>query len=163
MSIRPKIEAIIYAAEEPVTLAQLAGLLTEEAEAGLAAEEAVRQNPEHDAPEINAERASGKGNVSADGHAHDQDAPAAEEPADEAVSQGDGAGAEEPAVDEKKAAKEKDRKICDYLRRGTDILIAEYAENERGMEIREVANGYRMATKPEYHAVVRGFVKSLKP
>jgi segregation and condensation protein B len=31
------------------------------------------------------------------------------------------------------------------------------------MEIREIAGGYRMATKPEYHDAVRGFVKSLKP
>ena len=44
-----------------------------------------------------------------------------------------------------------------------DELIAEYANSERGMEIREIAGGYRMATKPEYHDAVRGFVKSLKP
>jgi segregation and condensation protein B len=165
MSIRAKIEAVIYAAEEPVTLAQLAALLTEEAEAGLAAEAQHQQNPEHDAPVINAGRASGHGNASADGHAQDQDQPpAAEEPVtDESVPQGDGAGAEPLLVDEKKAAKEKERKLRDYLRRETDILIAEYAQNERGMEIREVAGGYRMATKPEYHDVVRGFVKSLKP
>lgn len=31
------------------------------------------------------------------------------------------------------------------------------------MEIREVAGGFRLATKPEYHDAVRGFVKSLKP
>jgi segregation and condensation protein B len=31
------------------------------------------------------------------------------------------------------------------------------------MEIREIAGGYRMATKPEYHDAVRGFVKSMKP
>ena len=31
------------------------------------------------------------------------------------------------------------------------------------MEIRQIAGGYRMATKPEYHDAVRGFVKSLKP
>ena len=31
------------------------------------------------------------------------------------------------------------------------------------MEIREVAGGYRIATKPEYHDAVRAFVKSLKP
>lgn len=31
------------------------------------------------------------------------------------------------------------------------------------MEIREVAGGYRMATKPEHHDVVKGFAKSLKP
>jgi segregation and condensation protein B len=159
MSTRAKIEAIIYAAEEPVTLAQLAALLTEEAEAGLAAEARHRQNPEHDAPVINRERASGKGNVSADGHAHDHTA-------EESVAQGDGDGADadEPLlVDEKKAAKEKERQIRDYLRREANELIAEYAQNERGMEIREVAGGYRMATKPEYHDIVRGFVKSLKP
>ena len=161
MSTRAKIEAIIYAAEEPVTLAQMAALLTEEAEAGLATEARHRQNPEHDAPVINAERASGRGNVSADGHAQDH-APAAEESV--AQGDGDGADADEPLlVDEKKAAKEKDRQVRDYLRRETNALIAEYAQNERGMEIREVAGGYRMATKPEYHDIVRGFVKSLKP
>jgi len=31
------------------------------------------------------------------------------------------------------------------------------------LEVREVAGGYRLATKPEYHDAVRGFVKSLKP
>jgi segregation and condensation protein B len=31
------------------------------------------------------------------------------------------------------------------------------------MEIRQVAGGYRMATKPEHHDVVRAFAKSLKP
>jgi segregation and condensation protein B len=44
-----------------------------------------------------------------------------------------------------------------------DELISDYANSERGMEIREIAGGYRMATKPEYHDAVRGFVKSLKP
>jgi len=31
------------------------------------------------------------------------------------------------------------------------------------MEIREIAGGYRMATKPEHHDVVVNFAKSLKP
>ena len=31
------------------------------------------------------------------------------------------------------------------------------------MTIREVAGGYKMATKPEHHEAVRSFVKSLKP
>ena len=44
-----------------------------------------------------------------------------------------------------------------------DELIADYTNSERGMEVREIAGGYRMATKPEYHDAVRGFVKSLKP
>jgi segregation and condensation protein B len=40
-------------------------------------------------------------------------------------------------------------------------LIEEYSSGDRGMEIREVAGGYRIATKPEYHDAVRAFVKSL--
>ena len=34
---------------------------------------------------------------------------------------------------------------------------------DHGMEIRQVAGGYRMSTKPEHHDVVRDFAKSLKP
>jgi segregation and condensation protein B len=44
-----------------------------------------------------------------------------------------------------------------------DQLINDYVNGDRGLEIREVASGYRLATKPEYHDAVRGFVKSLKP
>jgi segregation and condensation protein B len=42
-------------------------------------------------------------------------------------------------------------------------LIAEFDRPEHGVSIREVAGGYKMATKPEHHEAVRGFVKSLKP
>lgn len=42
-------------------------------------------------------------------------------------------------------------------------LIGEYAGPEHGIEIRQVAGGYRMSTKPEQHEVVRSFAKSLKP
>lgn len=42
-------------------------------------------------------------------------------------------------------------------------LVAEYAAQDHGIEIREVAGGYRMSTKPEQHEVVRAFAKSLKP
>ena len=44
-----------------------------------------------------------------------------------------------------------------------DELIADYASPDRGMEIRQIAGGYRMATKPEHHDVVVSFAKSLKP
>jgi segregation and condensation protein B len=44
-----------------------------------------------------------------------------------------------------------------------DELTADYASADRGMEIRQVAGGYRMATKPEHHDVVVSFAKSLKP
>ncbi len=58
---------------------------------------------------------------------------------------------------------EKERRLREYFRRILDELVADYATSERGLEIREVAGGYRLATKPEYHDAVRGFVKSLKP
>jgi segregation and condensation protein B len=57
----------------------------------------------------------------------------------------------------------RDRRVRQALQVVLDELIADYANGERGMEIREIAGGYRMATKPEYHDAVRGFVKSLKP
>jgi len=42
-------------------------------------------------------------------------------------------------------------------------LVAEYEKPEHGLTIREVAGGYKMATKAEHHDAVRAFVKSLKP
>jgi len=42
-------------------------------------------------------------------------------------------------------------------------LAAEYDQPGHGIEIREVAGGYRMSTKPEQHEVVRSFARSLKP
>ncbi|HYW42342.1 MAG TPA: SMC-Scp complex subunit ScpB [Bryobacteraceae bacterium] len=42
-------------------------------------------------------------------------------------------------------------------------LVAEFDKPEHGVTIREVAGGYKMATKPEHHEAVRSFVKSLKP
>lgn len=44
-----------------------------------------------------------------------------------------------------------------------DDLVAEYARPERGLSVREVAGGYKMATKPEHHEAVRAFVKKLTP
>ena len=49
------------------------------------------------------------------------------------------------------------------IKAAIDELIQDYAREDRGMEIRHVANGFRMATKPEHHDVVRAFAKSLKP
>jgi segregation and condensation protein B len=42
-------------------------------------------------------------------------------------------------------------------------LVAEFDKPEHGVTIREVAGGYKMATKAEHHEAVRSFVKSLKP
>ncbi len=42
-------------------------------------------------------------------------------------------------------------------------LAAEYDRSDHGVMIREVAGGYKMATKPEHHEAVRAFVKNLTP
>jgi segregation and condensation protein B len=51
----------------------------------------------------------------------------------------------------------------DTVRADLEKLIEGYASGERGVEIRGVAGGFKMFTKPEHHEVVRGFVKTLKP
>lgn len=42
-------------------------------------------------------------------------------------------------------------------------LVADYAAPSRGLSVRELAGGYKMATKPEYHESIRSFVKKLQP
>jgi len=42
-------------------------------------------------------------------------------------------------------------------------LIERYASDDFGIELRAVAGGYRVATKPQHHEAVRLFRKSLKP
>ena len=49
------------------------------------------------------------------------------------------------------------------IKRLLDELVAEWQKPHHGLSIREVAGGYKMATKPEHHEAVRQFVKSLKP
>src|SRR5581483_5079455 len=51
---------------------------------------------------------------------------------------------------------------ADQVRAALEELTAEFEKPEHGLAIREVAGGYRMATKPEHHEAVRNFVRSLK-
>ncbi len=210
MSLKAKIEAVIYASEEPVTLAQLAGLLGHEAQSeldqldsaqhALALEDAAPDEDDlnsevlADVPETETEAQHAEAlkrhlhDAAAEEAHHAREvrlrtaaATAAMSSADSVepymavfgvipatAEQGSEAPAEAPAEekDEKKIAreaKEKERRLRDYFRTILDQLIADYATSDRGLEIREVAGGYRLATKPEYHDAVRGFVKSLKP
>jgi segregation and condensation protein B len=94
MSLKAKLEAIIYAAETPITLEQMTQLV--------------------------------KATVIAEG-----------------------------AADE---AEMKSR-----VRSCLEELVGAYGAPDHGIEIRQVAGGYRMSTKPEQHEVVRAFAKSLKP
>jgi segregation and condensation protein B len=212
MSLKAKIEAVIYASEEPVTLAQLAGLLGHEAQSELDHLDSAQQalaldEAASDEDELNSEvlsnapdhesQAEAEHAESLKRHLHDAAAEEAAharsvrlrtaaataamssadavepilaifEGAPATAEQGSEAPAEAPPeeTDEKKIArqaKEKERRLRDYFRTILDQLIADYATPDRGLEIREVAGGYRLATKPEYHDAVRGFVKSLKP
>jgi segregation and condensation protein B len=95
MSLRAQLEAIIYAAETPISLDQISSLVKESLLA------------------------------------------------------------ETPGTD---AAEMKSR-----IRATLEELIADYSGAGHGIEIRQVAGGYRMSTKPEQHDVVRAFAKSLKP
>jgi segregation and condensation protein B len=49
------------------------------------------------------------------------------------------------------------------VRAALEELAADYSGPAHGIEIRQVAGGYRMSTKPEQHEMVRSFAKSLKP
>jgi len=173
MSLKAKIEAVIYASEEPVTLAQLAGLLGEEAQAELDRADSAQRTLSLNETEAELEAAAeADPSLGPDFVAPSAEVEAAPE-ASEAVppTHGDdaamnGAPSDSVEVDAAAGAKvEKARaaKLRGYFRAVLDELIAEYGTSERGLEIREVAGGFRFATKPEYHDAVRGFVKSLKP
>ncbi len=219
MSLKAKIEAVIYAAEEPVTLQQLVSLLGGEAQAELDHLAAAQHTlplgvldsdtiPLPSEPELLNEEvfdiqdlldeaeAEGQDGVESDDRVATEDRPTASETAanddpanppatdPESVTEPAGAlarptsGPAAPSTesagkspqpeprDEKqlaREARERERAIRDYFRRLLDELIREYSTGDRGLEIREVASGFRLATKPEYHDAVRGFAKSLKP
>src|ERR1019366_4485230 len=95
MSLRPQIEAIIYAAETPISLDQIFSLVKESVLAETAGLDAAE--------------------------------------------------------------------IKSRIRATLEELIADYSGAGHGIEIRQVAGGYRMSTKPDQHDVVRAFAKSLKP
>src|SRR6058998_3669482 len=94
MSLKPKLEAIIYAAETPITLDQIVQLVRD--------------------------------SVMAEGAADDTE-------------------------------------VRSRVRAALEELLADYSAADHGIEIRQVAGGYRMSTKPEQHDAVRAFAKSLKP
>jgi segregation and condensation protein B len=142
MSVKAKVEAVIYATEEPVTLNQLASLLKDEALAELrAAEEAAR---------------------AAQNESTLQEGPVQSE--SEATPEFfDGERLEGDDLTNEQSYKRELKHVKDHLTRILEELTAEYAGSDHGVEIRQIAGGYRMATKPEHHDVVVGFAKSLKP
>jgi len=51
----------------------------------------------------------------------------------------------------------------DAVRRAVRELAEEYSTDARGIEIREIAGGYKFYTKPQHHEAVRRFIKGLQP
>jgi segregation and condensation protein B len=99
MSLKAKLEAIVYATEAPVTLDQIIQLVKDSV---------VAETPQENGP-----------------------------------------------ID--------DTEVRRRVRAALEELVAEFSSADRGVEIRQVAGGYRMSTKPEQHDMVRAFAKSLKP
>ena len=48
-------------------------------------------------------------------------------------------------------------------RAALDLLVAAYQTDDRGIEVRRVAGGWKFYTKPQHHDAVRKFIKSLQP
>jgi segregation and condensation protein B len=69
--------------------------------------------------------------------------------------------ADEPATIEQLAKALAEEKLV--VQASLDELVASYGSEERGIEIRAVAGGYKLYTKPQQHDVVRRFIKSLRP
>ena len=213
MSLKSKLEAVIYAAEEPVTLTQLATLFGAEAlewkaaeqdaaaqkaaadavdpsqvassqpkiaegleyldlrtedgrtleehaspDPGFAAQDATESGSE---PPVSVDPGAGESTGRGESSRSQADQPETAEPASESA-QNESASLD-PEAEARRAARLRDREIKAILRQLVDELIAYYASDDRGVEIREIAGGYRMATKPECHDAVRMFIKSLKP
>ncbi len=134
MSLKAKVESILYAADEPVQLDQIAAVLKDDLKSEMK-EELSGDKAEHAA-------------------ATEMEAASPESQPAEAAS---------GEAEEKARAKQERAHARHHIRMIIEELMAEYASADRGIEIREVAGGYRMSTKPEHHDVVRAFAKSLKP
>jgi segregation and condensation protein B len=140
MSIKAKLEALIYAAEDPITPDQMVALLKEDLLA-------LKDQPQ---PEPDAQHAEEHLGAIENGAA-----PAvSDQSADEVKS------ASKPAKAKDKSEKAELRALLNPF---LEELVAEFNREDHGIEIRLVAGGYRMSTKPEHHDVVRAFSKSLKP
>ena len=161
MSVKAKVEALIYATEEPVTLNQLATLLKDASLAELRAEEEARLA-------LNEIVSDGKPDVEETNSPMTRSETVLEPtlnlnlspilPRTTFLSQTISRKNRRSELD-----KEDSKRVKEYISQILKDLIAEYCDGNRGMEIRQIAGGYRMGTKPEHHDVVVNFAKSLKP
>ena len=146
MSLKATIEALIYAADEPVAFEQIFALVKEEARREVAECRASEIQRVSDAKEEKDDAAAASGAAAVDDQTAAPDAP---EQATDA-----------PAI---ASAPASDADVKSAIRAALAELVAEYDSPNHGIEVRQIAGGYRLATKPEKHDTVRAFAKSLKP
>jgi segregation and condensation protein B len=138
------LEAIIYAADEPATLDQIVAAITGEK---LHSREAHREARAEVPVEVDAESHKEAGAESGESRG-EMAADAAPETRGELRSD---------------SQAESRAKIRTEIRAALDKLVASYAADERGIEIRKVAGGWKMYTKAQHHEIVRRFIKGLRP
>jgi len=161
MSVKAKVEALIYATEEPITLNQLSALLKESVLAELRAEEDARLA-------LNEIVSDGTPIVDEDEHTEYRSENSAVSTADAEPRPEYFDGqllSSEDLTEEQQAERAKDdtKRVKEAISHILAELVTDYSDGSRGMEIRQIAGGYRMGTKPEHHDVVVNFAKSLKP
>jgi segregation and condensation protein B len=169
MGLKAKLEAIIYAAEEPITLEQISLLvkdivLAEEAAAKARLDESSNfvscgaglQSDAEDRGEIEAE-------FDTENIVSDESPEAAPYETHASVDAPEPTSKKKRKSEAAKRELSEDARVRAFLRPILEELMAEYQAEDRGIEIRQIAGGYKMATKPEHHDVVRAFAKSLKP
>jgi segregation and condensation protein B len=162
MSLKAKLEAVIYAAEEPVTLAQLAALFAADAFEWKAQQQAASAVQADEPDFAAAQPLPAAQEEFAPPEPEPEPAQDSAEQSAETQSELSPEAAAEAELEARRQARLRDREVREILRPLLDELIASCASDDRGVEIREVAGGFRMATKPEYHDAVRLFVKSIK-
>ena len=161
MSVKAKVEALIYATEDPVTLNQLSALLKDAVLAELRVEEDARLA-------LNEVVSDGRAAVADDDSTNDETEAVAiaqiEDPVRPDYFDGELISSDDLSQEQQSERnKEDSKRVKEYISRILAELTAEYSDGNRGMEIRQIAGGYRMGTKPEHHDVVVNFAKSLKP
>src|SRR6185503_18357061 len=151
MSIKAQLEALIYAAEEPISLDQLAALLKDDL---LALKQAAND-------------AEIQGEMQAEAEPHPEHAEEHLGAVENGATPPGTARESEAVIAAKVRGKEKDKsgkaELRALLKPFLEELMAEFNREDHGIEVRQVAGGYRMSTKPEHHDIVRAFAKSLKP
>src|SRR5947209_2214088 len=161
MSLKAQIEALIYAADEPVTLDQLVDLLREDIVAAETQGSSETQTP-HTAEPLQIRQGEHSGDEAVAPEQPEASTEQAEEPT-EAETDESSEAAEGELLNPKRAQREERKRHKALVRTLVEELWSDYTDPDRGIEIREIAGGYRMSTKAEHHDLVRSFAKGNKP